>query len=284
MSEVAAAPAATEVPAASTTTPAGTPNATPTSASAPAPTDWTMGLNDDLKSYVQNKGFKDTAAVVESYRNFEKLHGVPHDRIMKLPENLDSPEGRAIFERLGAPKDAKDYSINLPKENADEALANGLREVAHKTGMTQRQVENIVNWWNGLTEERTKQTTEQMQMKLNDAQNNLKKEWGAAFEQNKQIADQGAIKMGMGEAEIKALGQALGPDKAMQLLYKLGRSTGEAEFIAGQAPGGNIMSPQAAIAEIKRLSQDPAFGARLLKGDADATQQWNKLNQWAYPT
>ena len=118
MSEVAAAAGAAP---ASTTTQAATQSVTPTPASAPTPTDWTTGLNDDLRSYVQNKGFKDTAAVVESYRNFKKLHGVPQDRILKLPENLDTPEGRAISERLGAPKDAKDYSINLPKEGADEA-------------------------------------------------------------------------------------------------------------------------------------------------------------------
>ena len=280
MSEVAAAGAAT----ASTTTQAATQSVTPTPASAPAPTDWTTGLNDDLRSYVQNKGFKDTAAVVESYRNFEKLHGVPQDRILKLPENLDTPEGRAIFERLGAPKDAKDYSINLPKEGADEALANGLREVAHKTGMTQRQVENIVNWWNGLNETRTKQSAEEIQAKLNDAQNNLKKEWGAAFDQNRQIADQGAIKLGMSEAEVQALGNVLGPDKAMQLLYRMGRSTGEAPFISGQNAGGNIMSPDAAKGEIARLRSDPGFGKRLMSGDADAKQQWNRLNEWAYAT
>lgn len=272
----ASAPAAAETPPAA---PAPT-----TSAPAQTPTDWTMGLNDDLRSYVQNKGFKDTAAVVESYRNFEKLHGVPHDRIMKLPENLDTPEGRAIFEKLGAPKDAKEYSINLAKEAADEEIASGLREVAFKSGMTNKQVENLVNWWNGINESRTKKSSEETQLRLTDAQNNLKKEWGSAFEQNKQIADQGALKMGFGEKEIQALGAALGPDKALMLLHKLGTATGEATFVPGASAGGSVMTPNAAQAEITRLKADTGFAARLARGDAEAKDQWNRLNQWAYST
>lgn len=260
----------------------GTPNpAPPTPAPAPTPTDWTSGLSDDLRSYVTSKGFKDTAAVVESYRNFEKLHGVPQDRILKLPDNLDSPEGRAIFERLGAPKEAKDYSINFPKEGGDEALATGLREVAHKHGFTQRQVEGLVNWWNGLNEGRVKSASDAAQVRLTDAQNNLKKEWGAAFDQNRAIADQGAVKMGLGEKELQALGHALGPDKVMQMLYNFGKSTGEAPFITGQAAGGNVMSPTSARAEITRLMSDPAFRTRLSGGDTDAKNKWDQLNQWA---
>ena len=90
-----------------------------TSGQAQTPTDWTTGLSDDLKGFVQNKGFKAPTDILESYRGLEKAMGAKAEHLIKLPENMDSPEGRAIWERLGAPKDAKDYKIGLAKEVGD---------------------------------------------------------------------------------------------------------------------------------------------------------------------
>jgi hypothetical protein len=234
-----AAPAAT---ATNASAPSPTPSAA-TSTPAPVTTEWTTGLNDDLKSYVQTKGFKDTTAVLESYRNMEKLHGVPAERILKIPDNLDTPEGRAIFEKLGAPKDPKDYKIEIPKEHGDENLASWLRDTAAKYNLTHRQLEGLVAGWNERTGTAIKSMTEQQQTFLKQADDNLKKEWGAAYEQNKGLADQGAIALGMGEKEVKALGAALGPDKAMMLLHKLATATGEASFVSGGAPAAASPGP-----------------------------------------
>ena len=33
--------------------------------------DWTTGLNEDTRGFVQNRGFKDPGMVLDSYRNME---------------------------------------------------------------------------------------------------------------------------------------------------------------------------------------------------------------------
>lgn len=270
------APAPTPTPAPSPAPAAQAPAAAPTQAG-----DWTTGLNDDMRNFVQNKGFKDVTAVLDSYRGLEKAIGAKAEHLIKLPENMDTPEGRAVWERLGAPKDAKEYKIEIPKEHGDPKLADGLREIAHKTGMTHKQVEGLVNWWNERTGGAIKMSQEAHQTRLTDAHNNLKKEWGAAYEQNKNLADQGAIKMGMGEKEVKALGAALGPDKALMLLHKLGTATGEASFVSGQSAGGSVLAPQAAMAEINSLKNDPNFAKRIASGDKEALRQLTRLHEQA---
>lgn len=254
-----------------------------TSAPPPTPTDWTSGLNPELKGYVTTKGFKDTAAVVESYRNFEKLQGVPQDRLLKLPENLDSPEGRAIFEKLGMPKDAKDYNVKISEDFADETFGDWLRGVAHKNGMTNRQVEGFVQALNERAGNDSKTQKEAHEAMLTNAHKSLQKEWGHAYEQNKNLADQGAIAFGFGEKEVQALGQALGPDKAMMLLHKLGTGTGEASFVAGRPTGGDALTPDQAKLQISELTRDGSFYRRLTSGDADARRIWDRLNQQAAP-
>lgn len=267
--------------AASTSTGTGT-----QSSSTPGTTggaDWTHGMNDELRGYVQNKGFKDPVAVLDSYRAYEKLQGVPQDRLLKLPENMDSPEGRAVLERIGAPKEAAAYTIAIPKENGDPKLADGLRDVAFKQGFTQRQVEGLVGWWNSMQESGRAAQMDATQTKMTNALNNLKKEWGNAFDERKLKADQGAVALGMGEAEVNALGAALGPDKAMILLHKIATATGESQFLTGNQPSNGALTPEQAKAQIRDLEQDKGFIKRLMAKDKDAMRQWNKAHEYAFP-
>lgn len=273
--------ATTQAAAATGATAAATSQTTP--GSAPASTDWTSGLSDELRGYVQTKGFKDPSAVVDSYRNFEKLHGVPHDKIIKLPENMDSPEGKAIWEKLGAPKDAKEYKIEIPPEYGGEEFGGFIRDVASKTGMTHKQVETLVQGLNEQAGKSIKAEQEATSTQVKAAQSNLEKEWGAALEQNTNIADSAALKLGMDEKEIVALGSALGRDKAMFLLHKLGKATGEAGFITGQKLGaGEILPPAYARQQIGELMKDASFSKRFKSGEADAVARWNKLHEQAY--
>ena len=255
---------------------------TTTQGSAQASTDWTSGLSDDQKGYVQTKGFKDPSAVLESFRGLEKTIGAKAEHVIKLPENMDSPEGRAIWEKLGAPKDAKEYKIEIPKEFGDEALATGLRDVAHKSGMTHKQVENLVTWFNGHNEGLNKVALEEHQAKATQENDSLKKDWGQAYEQNKEIANRAALKLGVDKDLLMGLAEVLGPAKAFKGLYELGVKTGEAAFVGGKSAGGDVMSPAHAQQRIKELKADPTFGKRFASGDADAVRQWHKLNEQAF--
>lgn len=240
--------------------------------------DWTSNLNDDLKGYVTTKGFKDPGAVVDSYRNLEKLHGVPPERLMKIPEKLEGDDAKSVFQRLGMPKEAKDYNVQIPKEMGDEKLGDWIREVAFKNNFTNRQAEGLVKEW---TERMTK-AQEEAVSKTKIAQDSLQKEWGPAFEQNKNLADQGARAIGMNQDQVQALGSALGPDGAMKLLHKIATATGEASFISGQNPGSTTNTPDGAKAKIEALIKDASFNSRLKSGDNDAKREWDRLHvEWA---
>jgi hypothetical protein len=58
---------------------------------------------------------------------------VPPDQVVKLPKADAKPEDlRAFYERLGAPKEAKDYDLSPVK---DQAIADALRAAAHDAGV-----------------------------------------------------------------------------------------------------------------------------------------------------
>jgi hypothetical protein len=282
----AAAPATTAAPV---TPPAATTTSQTLTAPPPAAEQsWMAGFSEDQKGYTLTKGYKSPSQLVDSYRELEKMMGGPKERLMTLPERFydDSgkitAEGRAIYERLGSPKEAKEYGLEkfVPKEGGDPKLMEEFSRVFHEQGVTAKQAENIAKNWNEYQERNQKALREQAQLKLKESDEALKKEWGTAFEQNKQIAKEGAIKMGMTKEEIIGLANVLGEQKAMNLLKNLGQSTGEAAFVTG-ASKNTAMEPAQANFRIKELMKDKEWGKRFNAGGAEEIAEWTRLHAFA---
>lgn len=284
--------AATATTAAPVTAPPTAPKTTTSQTlTAPAPAaeqSWMAGFSEDQKGYALTKGFKDAAATLDSYREIEKIMGGPKERLMTLPERYYddagklTPEGRSVYERLGSPKEAKEYGLEkfVPKEGGDPKLMEEFSRVFHEQGVTAKQAENIAKNWNEYQERNQKIIQEQAQLKLKESDDALKKEWGAAFEQNKQIAKEGAIKMGLAKEDIIGLANVLGEQKAMNLLKNLGQSVGESAFVTG-ASKNTVMDPAQANYRIKELMKDKEWGKRFNAGGAEEMAEWTRLHAFA---
>lgn len=287
----AAAPGAAVTPSATpapiTATPTGGVGATP-EASGVTPTDWKSGFSPELKGYVDLKGFKDPVAMADAYRNLEKAFGVPQDRLLKLPEAFYddkgklTAEGRAIFDRLGAPKEAKDYNLQMPKEGGDPKLMEHFKSVFHDAGIPKAAAEKIVASWNEFQAQNLQTMKDASVQAFKDQQTKLQSEWGSATEQNTNIAKQAMQTMGLTTQQVDAISSSLGHAETMKLLHKLGTATGEAPFVGGSNPN-RLLEPQTAQAKIKALMSDAEFGSKLSKGDSEAKRMWESLHAQAYP-
>ena len=266
------------------------PPATSTSQTATAPTspagDWVAGIADaGLRDYVTTKGFKDPAMVADSYRNLEKLVGVPQDKLLKFPDALRddkgvlTPEARAVFEKLGAPKDPKDYGLKSDA-GADQKRLEGFLKTAHDIGLTPWQVEALnkmdTDYMGGLKGQAD--AARQDQFKADDAA--IRREWGAAYDQERVFAQEGQKKMGWDNAKVDKISAALGHGETMRLLNSLGKATGEASYIRGQVPD-RVNTPATAAAKLQELIKTPGFYNRLENGDLEARRLWNKYNEEA---
>lgn len=264
------------------TPPAGTPPAgTPPAGTPQDQNAWMAGFNDDQKAFIQTKGYKGPGDVVDSYRNAEKLLGVPADRVLKLPEKFDSPEMRAIWERLGAPKDAKDYGLAAP-EGGDPKLMETFVGVFHEAGIAKSAAEKIVGKWNEFQAAKQKEINDNANAAFTQQDAALKKEWGAAYEQNMNIGKEAVRVMGLTKDQVNAVGGALGFDGLSKLLVKLGTATREDVFLGGRPPGAQILAPEQAKATIKQLMGDLDFGKRLQAGEKEAQDKWTALHQQAF--
>lgn len=268
---------------------AATPPATGVGAVAPAAgttvehAAWHTGLSEELKGYATPKGWKDVGSVVDSYRNLEKLVGVK-EKLLQVPDDLgDAKSMEAVWNRLGRPEKAEGYGI----KTADEKFDKWAADTFHKAGVSGNQAKAILESLNNFTT--AENTAAEGTIKAQNEQkiNALKGEWGAAYEQNLNVAKAAAKQFGITAEAVTKLEQAMGFADCMKFLQNVGSKVGEASFHSGTGAAANsnvILAPAQAKEKINSLINNKEFAKKYMAGDLQAKNEMEKLNKMAVGT
>lgn len=258
----------------------GTPDGA-TSATAPTSTgNWWDNIEDsDLKGYVANKGWKDSTELARGYQNLEKLLG---SEKLPMPKGDDDVEGwNKLYTKLGRPETPEGYGIKAA-EGQDPTLANAAASKFHELGLTEKQGQALTNWWaeqsQGLLDAQSAAQAQSAEQAIAE----LKNEWGNKYDENIELGRRAAREYGLDADALGKIEGALGTKGLLDLMAKIGRGQGEAEFI-GQGKTSFGMSPEAARARIQALKGDAEWTSRYLKGDADARAELERLHRLGYP-
>ncbi len=219
-------------------------------------TSWTEGFDDDLSGYIENKGFESAATLAESYRNLEKLHGVPADKLVAWPSDTTDRESMVkIYERMGMPGDAGEYTNVLGEEFNDDTFRN-IAAKAHELGLGDSQFQGL--------QEIVAQQAEAERNAIEERTAADFDAWKSSNETGFNNAARLMADMGVDEAGLEGL---LSGDKTSMydFLAKLAERTNEAEVIHGEPAEGSsgfAMTPAAAKAKIAELQGDADFMAK----------------------
>lgn len=296
-----AAPAAGAPPAA----PAGSPSAAAAPAGASG-TPWHAGFDPTIKSFLENKKYdlSDPVKVVDvmarSYQGAERLLGVPADELLRLPKpNADTTEVNGFWNRVGVPKEAKDYDFSQIKtaggEAPDQALVDALRTSLHANRVPKENapavLRDVVKYLDSIETEVNAAAAAEIQR-----QNQwLDQNWGNRKAYNMTVAKDALDRIGAAAGLTKeqidqgwdALSKqaGIGASYAMEMLRTIGARMGEHDFVSGGQgrPAGDqgAMSQDQARAEIRALLQDRDFQQRLLNKNVEALRKWTNLHQVA---
>lgn len=250
----------------------------------PAPNasgNWWDGFQDnELKGYVQNKGWKDPADLAVGYKNLEKLLGAEK---MPMPKGADDAEGwNRVYDALGRPKSADDYKLSVP-EGDDGGFAKMAAGKFHELGLTAKQAEGLAAWYNEQGSGRMNEMQQQQAAKAEADMQSLKQEWGAAFDENVEYGRRAAREYGLNAEKLSALENSLGTSEMLKLMATIGRAQGESDFVTSSSGNTFGMTPSAAQQRISALRADKTWTAKYISGDADARSEMQRLMNLAYP-
>lgn len=248
---------------------------------------WYSGFDDITRGYVEQKGFKDPAAVVNSYQNLEKLMG--HERAgrtMVLPkDDQDTETLGKIYDRLGRPAAPEDYKLPVPEGDAGE-FAKTASKWFHEAGLSNKQAEMLAAKFNehggGL---QAAQEAELERQRDSDFAK-LEQEWGPQFEVRAEVARRAMREAGLTPEEGAQLERTLGVHKAAKAFEFFGKLFNEHSGKGFENSGGGRFSqtPEEAKSRIDSLTKDKAWQARYFGGDADARAEFDRLQKTAYPS
>lgn len=253
-------------------------------AAAAAAKPWHDGVPDEIKGFWQNKGLpldspkEFSTKLTDLYRSAEKFIGVPPDQVVKIPKADAAPEDiRAYYERLGAPKEAKDYDVSAVK---DPTIAEALRATMHERGVPKEAAAAIAaSVAKSLESKATSDSTVNAQ-KLSDQKAALRANWGDKFEFNHLQAMEGARRLGISPEAVQAMEGQIGYDKVMESMRKIGANTREDTFVerGGGGPTGDVTTREGAVSRKAELMADRAWSDRYLKGGAAEAREMTRLN------
>jgi hypothetical protein len=255
-------------------------------AAAAKPWHETAGADAEILGHWQNKGLditdpaKVAIEMTKQHRQAEKHFGVPVDRLLKLPDATAKPEEWApVYQRLGAPKEAKEYDFagikfagaDLEAEFA-EAMRNGLFAAGTPKDKAKGIVESVVKYLETADTAEATITAGKVATEKAD----LAKNWGAKFDLNMMQAKEGAKRAGMTEEAVAALEGQVGYAKVMELFRRIGASSAESVFHEGSSDA-SINTRTGAIAKLAELEADKGWGKKFKAGDATAKAEWSSL-------
>lgn len=247
---------------------------------------------DDVKGFVELKGWDTPDKAISSYRNLETLLGADKaGRAVVWPKDENDAEAwKAIHARLGVPEKPDDYKLPVPDGQSD-AFAKAMAPVLHKLGVPAAAAEKLAAAFNDYGTQQQQAAQAAAEQRVAQEMDALKAEWGQAYDQNKALGSRFATAMAaeMGwdpettAGKLEMLEAAWGSSALMKFMAAAGKFLGEDRFAEGDQPSGRILSPAAAMARITELQQDKEFFARLEKGDAAAKAEWDRLIRQSTP-
>lgn len=257
------------------------PASAPPSVSPPASSDWVSSIGDeDLRGYVQNKGWSDPVELANGYRNLEKLLG---GEKLPLPKGDDDADGwTRVYEALGRPKTAAEYKLD-PPENGDTSFLNEASNWMHEAGLSQRQATLMAAKWNEYTNAMLRANAEQVDAESQRQLDALKSEWGGAWDENFELAKRAARQFGLNQSALEGLEAGIGTGEMYKLLSRIGRGLTEHTFESGKTTQGFGLTPEAARSRLNALRNDPDWSAKYMNGNKDAQDEMARLMAVAYP-
>lgn len=256
---------------------------------------WLQNATQEEVAFAQSKGWDKevnapTDQIFRSYHNLQKLFGQDKaGNTVVLPgENADQATLDSFYNRLGRPEKVDGYSVKAFAGLNDEQY-NSLREAAHRAGITDKQFTELAKWNEDLGNAIDEQLKNQVQMEEAEQKAKIKQEWGAAYDQNLQLAKEAVQKLGWTNDQVNAMQLALGFDGVLKLAHQIGKAIGEGTFISSdngsRGTGSNVMTPEQAKQELKRLSTDKEFTDAWLNKDHPRHQEMinrkTQLTAWS---
>lgn len=198
---------------------------------------WKDSLPEDLRAEKALESINDISGLAKSYIHAQKLVGA--DKIPVPNKHATDEDWQAVYNKLGRPDSPDKYEFNLGETTVDQNAMKAFKEAAHRNGLLPKQAEGIIKFYDEMTNNMlTDLNTKAEQGRMN-AEQELKKEWGAAYNQKLQAVQAASQKYLSSDFAHLTLsdGTKIGDHPAfVKAFAAIASDLGEDQVISGNGP------------------------------------------------
>lgn len=214
---------------------------------------WKDTLPEELKGEKVLESIQDIPGLAKSYIHAQKMIG--SDKIPVPNKFATDEDWQAVYDKLGRPQEPNAYNFKLDENSSiDENALKGFKEAAHKNGLLPKQAEGIMKFYDEMTQSYMQDLNSKSEQGRMHAEENLKKEWGPAYENKLNQAGATAKKYLQGEFSNLTLadGTRVGdhPD-FVKAFANIANDLGEDSLV--QATGPQYMTPKEIDKQLREL-------------------------------
>ncbi|MFK0377838.1 hypothetical protein [Pandoraea sp. NPDC090278] len=186
-------------------------------------TSWLQSLTDaDVKTFAEQKGFKDAGEAVKALRDVEAKY--------TIPESADA------------------YQLPVPN-GQDGAFAKQAAGWFHKAGIPVEQAKALTAEWNSAQAAQVAAHQQKVQQEMTA----LKSEWGGQYETNLELGRRTMRAFGINPESIDKISGQLGDVETIRVFQRIGQGLSEGTLNPGSSGGSEAGSVDPDAARAARM-------------------------------
>ena len=212
-------------------------------------------LSDDLRENDTLGKFEDVGSLGKSYLELQKMVG---SRIKVPTDESSDDEINDFYTKVGRPDSPDKYAINLPEGvDYDKELIGKFYEVAYENGLSNKQAQSAIEFYNHINADMSINQESQMQQSRIDSEAILKKEWGLG-DYNKNLALSKKAFKRFADDDLKEFVDKTGMSNnvaMIKFLYKIGNAFSDPDMGGLGKDSANVDADSAKL-EISAIMKD----------------------------
>ena len=216
--------------------------------------DWKTALPDDLKSAKSLASIKSVEDLAKGYVNAQSVVGRRFEDL--TPEQLSE-----YYTAQGRPETPDGYNFEVPEGlQVDKDIQDWYKQKAHELGLNETQAKSMYEDFAKMEAEKVNQAAELQAIEMEKQAEQLKKDFGPAFDERVELANRALKEFGGDEAiqQLAEMGLSNNPT-VVKMLANAGMMLAEGKFTEGSSTGKFGMTSEEATQKIDGLRTDPEF-------------------------
>ena len=143
---------------------------------------WKEAISEEFRNDPNISKFTEIDALAKSYINATRMIG--SDKVAVPNESSTEDQWNEVYAKLGRPESADKYKLEAKSEIVpiDENAIKSFAETSHKLGLNNKQAQGILEFYKMGMENLSQQSTIDAETAQAQAQQQLRQEWGKAYD------------------------------------------------------------------------------------------------------